>query len=132
IREPARFYPAGKAAAHLIGFTGLDNSGLTGLEMKFDRDLRGQALRILATKDARGNDIFNETLGAAPEKTGNSIYLTIDRAIQEIAEDELQKGLARAGAKKGFVIVSDPHTGRILALANAPGFDPNNSRRRSL
>lgn len=127
IREPARFYPAGNAAAHLLGFTGMDNSGLTGLERQFDKDLKGQAFKITATKDARGQFILSESQGAAPEKTGNSIYLTIDRVIQEIAEDELEIGLKRANAKKGFVIVSDPHTGRILAVANGPSFDPNST-----
>lgn len=128
IREPARFYPAGGAAAHLLGFTGMDNGGLAGLERQYDRDLKGQAFKITATKDAHGQFIFNETQGAAPEKSGNNIYLTIDRVIQEIAEDELEAGLKRAHAKQGFVIVSDPHTGRILAVANGPSFDPNGTR----
>lgn len=125
LREPARFYPAGSSAAHLIGFTGIDNGGLSGLERQFEKDLRGQAFKIIATKDAKGQFIFSEADGAAPEKTGNSVFLTIDRALQEIADDELEKGLKRARAKKGFAIVSDPYTGRILAVANYPSFDPN-------
>lgn len=125
IAEPSRFYPTGESAAHLIGFIGSDNSGLGGLERQFDQDLKGQAFKVVATKDARGQFILKETLGAAPEKSGNNIHLSIDRVIQEIAESELEKGIKAANAKRGFVIVSDPHTGKILALANYPSFDPN-------
>jgi cell division protein FtsI (penicillin-binding protein 3) len=132
LREPSRYYPAGNAAAHLLGFTGLDNNGLTGLERQFEKDLRGQAFRIHAGKDARGRFIYREASGAAPEKSGNSLYLTLDRVIQEIAEDELAKGVRTAQAKKGIAIVSDPHTGRILALANYPGFDPNQGRKQPI
>ena len=132
ITEPARFYPAGSAAAHIIGFTGLDNSGLAGIERQFDKDLRGQPIHITTAKDARGNFIFNESEGAAPSKMGHGIHLTIDRVIQEIAEDELEAGVRRSKANKGFAIVSDPHTGRILAIANYPNFDPNNARTVSI
>ena len=128
ITGPARFYPAGSAAAHIIGFTGLDNSGLAGIERQFDKDLRGQPLRVLTSKDARGKFIFNESEAAAPSKVGSSIYLTIDRVIQEITEDELEAGVRKARAERGFAIVTDPHTGRILAIANYPSFDPNNAR----
>ncbi len=128
INEPARFYPAGGAAAQILGFTGLDNGGLAGLERQFDRDLRGKGVKVMASKDARGNFIVNESVGAAPERTGNSIMLTIDSVIQEIAEEELAAGVKQSMAQKGFAIVSDPHTGRILAVANYPSFDPNNSR----
>lgn len=125
INEPSRFYPIGESAAQLIGFIGSDNSGLGGLERQFDQDLKGQAFKVVATKDAKGQFILKETLGAAPEKSGNNLHLTIDRVIQEIAESELEKGIKNAKAKKGFVIVSDPHTGKILAVANYPSFDPN-------
>lgn len=129
INEPSRFYPTGESAAHLIGFIGSDNAGLSGLERQFDQDLKGQAFKVVATKDARGQFILKETLGAAPEKSGNNIHLTIDRVIQEISETELAKGVKAANAKGGFVIVSDPHTGKILAMANYPAFDPNYPRK---
>ncbi len=125
VSEPSRFYPTGESAAHLIGFIGSDNAGLSGLEKQFDADLKGQAFKVLATKDARGQFILKETLGAAPEKSGNNLYLSIDRVIQEIAESELEQGINNANAKRGFVIVSDPHTGKVLAVANYPAFDPN-------
>ena len=128
INEPARYYPAGSAAANLLGFMGLDDHGLAGLERQFDKELHGKAYKVKAEKDAKGNFILNETVEAKPERTGNNIYLTLDRVIQEIAEDELQAGVKKASAKHGFAIVSDPHTGRILAVANYPTFDPNDSR----
>ncbi len=65
---------------------------------------------------------------AMPEKSGDSIQLTIDRAVQEIAERALQEGVKNAKARGGMAVVADPHTGKILALANNPTFDPNNQR----
>ena len=129
ISEPARYYPAGSAAAQLLGFTDMDNGGLAGIERQFNSDLMGQHLKITASKDAHGNFIFNAAAGAAPEKTGSSLYLTIDKVIQEIAEDELAAGVRLTGAKRAFAVVSDPHTGRLLAVANIPTFDPNDIRR---
>ena len=128
IDEPARYYPSGSAAGPLLGFTGLDNSGLSGLERQFDKDLRGKGSKVRASKDAKGNFIVKETTGAAPERTGNSVILTIDSVIQEIVEDELAKGVRQANAVRGFAIASDPHTGRLLAIANYPSFDPNNAK----
>lgn len=132
ITEPARFYTVGSAAAQLLGFVGLDNDGLAGLERQYDQALRGKPHKVLARKDARGQFIFDETGGAAPEKMGHSLHLTLDRVIQEIVEDELEGGVRRARAKSGFAIVSDPHTGKVLAVANYPGFDPNQSRKLPL
>lgn len=125
ITEPARFYPIGSGAAQLLGFVGMDNNGLAGIELQFDQILRGRPHKLMARKDARGQFIFDATDGTAPEKMGHNVQLTIDRVIQEITEDELAEGVRRARAKSGFAIVSDPHTGRILAVANYPGFDPN-------
>lgn len=128
ITESARFYPTGSAAAHIIGFVGLDNGGLAGIERQFERDLRGQPRKISTGKDARGQFIVSETDGATPMKPGHSIHLTVDRVLQEIAEDELEAGVKKARAKSGYAIVTDPHTGRILAIANYPNFDPNAAR----
>ncbi len=128
LSEPARYYPAGKAAAHLLGYVGTDNYGLLGIERLYEKDLRGQSVRVSQSKDARGQILFLSSSNVAPEKTGNNIYLSIDRAIQEIAEDELEKGVREAKADSGFAIVSDPHTGRFLALASFPTFDPNNPK----
>jgi cell division protein FtsI (penicillin-binding protein 3) len=125
VAEPDRYYPLGSNLASVIGYVGTDNKGLMGLERRHDRQLRGQSTSIFKPQDARGRAIFFKSDLAAPEKSGHSIILTIDQAIQEIAQNELIEGVNRARAKQGFVIVSDPHTGRILALANYPTFNPN-------
>lgn len=127
--EPARFYPGGSMAANLIGAVGLDNRGLFGLEAHYDSTLRGQENKILHAKDARGNSIFFNSSSAMPERSGNNMYLTIDQAVQEIAEESLAKAVKKSGARGGFAVVADPHTGRILALANNPTFDANSTAR---
>ncbi|NDE14910.1 penicillin-binding protein 2 [bacterium] len=128
ITESARYYPAGPAAAHLLGYVGLDNRGLHGLELFYDRELRGQSQRIKGAKDARGRRIFTGDDQAEPELPGHSLHLTLDRVIQEIAEEAVRAGAERAKAKGAFALVSDPHTGKILAVANHPSFDPNDFR----
>ncbi len=125
IREPSRFYPTGAASANILGITGFDNSGLLGLEQQFNNDLRGERLKLSTTIDAHGKFIYEEKSGAAPLRTGHDLHLTLDRAIQEITAHELELGLQRAKAVRGFAIVSDPHTGNILAMASHPNFDPN-------
>lgn len=127
VMEPARYYPAGVAAANLLGYVGLDDVGLSGIERQLEKPLAGSPIKVFQSKDAKGNTIFLQSHEAAPEQTGDNIYLTIDRAVQEIAEDALRKGVHTANAQGGFAIVSDPHTGQILALANYPTFDPNNA-----
>src|SRR5690606_32268122 len=82
ISEPARFYPGSQAASHLLGFVGIDNKGLVGLERQYDRDLRGRSHTIQPSIDAHGQTIYRDKTGAAPEKNGNNVYLTIDRVIQ--------------------------------------------------
>lgn len=125
IMEPARYYPAGNAASNLIGYVGIDNSGLLGLEQKYNSTLKGVAAKVIGSQDARGNKIYFNSNKASPEESGNNIHLTIDAAIQEIAQESLNKWVKEADAKGGFVIVNDPHTGKVLAMANAPTFDPN-------
>ncbi len=132
ISEPARYYPAGSAAANLLGLVGIDDRGLSGLEHQYDKILAGSPIKFVQTKDARGQTIFSQSQDAAPEKTGDRLHLTIDKVIQEITEQALRNGVKSAKAKSGFAIVSDPHTGRILSVANYPSFDPNDVRRISL
>ena len=127
IPEPSRYYPS-QLASQLLGYVGTDNKGLLGLELKYDRILRGDHETNVMKRDARGRLIHNETESAAPQKPGHRIHLSLDRVVQEISERALEKGVTAAAAKSGFVIVSDPHTGHILAMANYPKFNPNNSR----
>ena len=126
VLEPSRYYPGGRAAANLLGYVGTDNVGLLGLEHAFDEQLQGTSSKLISLKDARGHLILMNAKQITPEKTGNNIILTIDRAIQGITEEALLAGVEKSGAKMGFAIVMDPHTGRILSMANYPNFNPNN------
>lgn len=128
IQEPTRFYAAGQSAANLVGFTGFDNSGLFGIEQQYESKLRGEPVKLKINTDARGKYIFQDAPEPNSDKTGHEVHLTIDRAIQEIASNELAAGLQKARSSRGFAIVSDPHSGHILAVANVPNFDPNNRR----
>lgn len=125
VSEPSRFYPGNSAGGQLIGFVGADDHGLMGLEKQFDQVLTGKQTELTAYTDARGRTIFSNPDDIAPMKGGSSMVLTIDRAIQEIAEEELAHGVRLAKAKGGSLVAIDPHTGRILALANVPEFNPN-------
>ncbi len=125
ILEPGRFYPGGSIASNLIGYVGLDNKGLFGLEARYNKELTGHNTEATLSRDARGLPIFTNPKKATPESPGHNIVLTIDRAIQEIAEEALYKWIKKGRASSGFALVADPHTGRILASANYPTFDPN-------
>lgn len=126
IMEPARFYPYGKIASHLVGISGIDDKGLMGLEKQFDESLKGKVNQISQAKDAKGQPIFLDSQIATPQEPGLDLHTTLDLALQEIAENALKDGITKAKAKRGFVLIQDPHTGDILALAIAPNFDPNN------
>ncbi len=125
-QEYRRYYPNAEVGAQLLGFTGLEHQGLEGLELKYNDLLlsKGEGLRE-GRKDNRGR-----VIGASQEKgketlPGSSLVLTINQKIQFIAERELAEGLRSSGSKAGCVIVLDPATGKVLALANQPGFNPN-------
>ena len=126
VKEPKRFYPSGELAGHLIGFVGLDATGLEGLELKYDHYLKGPPEKLLWTRDAKGKRLYPrvEIPKAAPRENYN-LVLTIDNRIQHLAESHLKSAVKAKGAKGGFAIVMDPRTGEILALANEMGFDPN-------
>jgi cell division protein FtsI (penicillin-binding protein 3) len=124
--EFRRVYPNGPLAGHLVGFAGLDGQGLEGVERAFDALLRGDAARRAEGRDARGRGLLSDGLDAeavAPE--GPALVLTIDRRIQFAAEEALGDAIREADASGGTAIVLDPTSGEVLALANAPAFDPN-------
>ena len=125
VNEATRLYPLQSIAAHIIGAVGSENQGLMGLERQFQGILAGKASAVSPSKDARGRTILYSSDMAAPDLPGHTIQLSLDHAIQEIAEEALATGVTAARAKSGFAIVTDPHTGKILALANYPTFDPN-------
>jgi cell division protein FtsI (penicillin-binding protein 3) len=126
--EPSRVYPSGSILSPLLGNVSIDSHGLAGIELQFDRELQGNSREIVATKDARGQMIFSEGNETEPTRSGYSITLTVDRAIQEIAFNALKLGIEEAEAVSGSAIVMDPNSGAILAVADYPTFDPNTTR----
>ncbi|HEX3249566.1 MAG TPA: penicillin-binding protein [Pyrinomonadaceae bacterium] len=120
--EPKRFYPNGSLAAHVLGYVGLDGQGLGGVEQSFNEKISGEPGQLFIEKDANGKAYESYEIAAKP---GQTVVLTIDQSIQYLAEQALQGAVQRARAKSGTVIVLDPRSGEILALANAPTFDPN-------
>jgi cell division protein FtsI (penicillin-binding protein 3) len=122
IKESKRFYPNKELAAHLLGWVGIDNKGLSGLEHTYDPQIRGKAGTILVHTDAR-HKAFSRS--ERPPTTGSTIELTIDENLQHIAERELHAGVLENRAAGGTAIIMNPHTGEILAMANEPTFNPN-------
>ena len=125
VRENQRRYPNRELASHLLGYVGVDNVGLGGIEGTYDSLIRGKAGTILVQTDARRH-AFSRV--ERPPTTGASLELTIDQYLQYIAERELRAGVESSGASAGSAVVMDPFTGEILALANFPSFNPNNYR----
>lgn len=125
-KENKRFYPERNFASHILGFTGIDSQGLDGVELIYDKYLRGVSGRIVSETDALSRKLPFGVDQYIPPKEGLNLQLTIDKFIQHIAERELEKVVAEHKAKKGTIIVMDPRNGEILALANKPDYDPNN------
>ncbi len=126
MREPKRFYPHKELASHLIGFSGFDSSGLEGLELEYDSFLKNVPGKALWRKDARGNRLYQKGHRGGIRAVGaSSLILTIDSKIQYIVETELKMAVRKADARGGTVIVMDPRTGGVLAMANMPQFNPN-------
>ncbi|MDD5450234.1 MAG: penicillin-binding transpeptidase domain-containing protein [Candidatus Omnitrophica bacterium] len=125
IKESKRVYPNGYLAAHIIGFAGLDNVGLEGLELAQDRYLSGKAGFRLTNRDAKRRFLSATDKKVLEPINGFSLILNIDETIQNIAEQSLDAAYKKYNAKGATVIVMDPYNGEILALANRPAFDPN-------
>ena len=122
-KESRRFYPKRELLAHVLGYVGLDDVGLAGLESAYDVPIRGRAGRVLIQRDARRQAL---TSYVEREPTaGIALELTIDQYLQNIAERVLQDGVKEYGAAGGSIVILDPASGEILALANAPTFNPN-------
>ncbi len=120
--EPKRFYPNGSLAANVVGFVGLDGNGLAGIEQVYNDKIVGEPGKLFIEKDRRGLAYESTEI---PGRPGQTVVLTIDQSIQYQAEAALATAIKQSRAKSGTAIVLDPHSGEILALANAPTFDPN-------
>ncbi len=121
-KEPKRFYPARDLAAQVLGSVGMEDSGQSGIEHAFDDELKGRPGKMFISVDARRKWFADVETQPDP---GDNLVLTIDKNIQYIAEKELEQAIHDTQAIAGTVIVENPHTGEILALANRPTFNPN-------
>jgi cell division protein FtsI (penicillin-binding protein 3) len=123
IKESRRYYPKKELAAHVLGYVGLDNVGLAGLESTFDGRIKGREGKMLLQTDARRHAVASRE--ERPPTAGDGLELTIDEYLQYIADRELRTGIAENAASGGSVVILQPYTGEILALANWPTFNPN-------
>jgi len=125
IPEPKRFYPCISLAAQCIGFCNIDGLGLDGIELKYNRYLRGKPVRLVVARDAKGNPIITRNQEAFASSATHNIYLTLYETVQHIVEEELARAVILHRAKSGMAIVMNPITGEVLAMANYPFFNPN-------
>lgn len=123
--RPQRFYPNGRLAANVLGFAGIDNQGLEGLEAYYDRTLRGTEGMLVRERDATGRAIPDGIERRIEPTDGHDLVLTIDQVIQYIVERELERGVLESQAEMGIFVAVDPKTGEVLAMATYPSFDPN-------
>lgn len=124
MNEAKRVYPKGKLASHIVGSVGVDNQALEGIELQFDRYLKTRGGKVFSERDAGGRTLSS---GVNKEAKGNNIVLTIDEGLQGIVEKEIEKAMVKWRAAAASAIMMDPFTGEILALANMPSYDPNNT-----
>lgn len=125
INEARRFYPAGRLACHLLGMVGIDNKGLEGVELYYDKELKGKHGWRRSQRDAKKREIASCEIDALPARDGKSIVLSIDEVIQHIIEKEIEDIVTSYKAKAVSIIAMEPETGEILGLANHPWFNPN-------
>ncbi len=123
--ESKRFYPNMEIAAHVVGFTGRDPNGLEGIELKYDSIILGNTGYMITERDALGRNIAVKNAVIKDSAPGKSVTLTLDKTIQFIAEKELAKAVQESNAKSGMALVMESDTGKVLAMANYPTFNPN-------
>ncbi len=129
VPELKRYYPKGTLASHIVGFVNSDNTGLEGVERQLDKQLSAQTENTTKVKDARG---YTLSEGTMKELKGNDVILTIDEGLQHIVEKNLDGIMAKWRAASATIIMMDPHTGEILALANRPTYNLNDSGATSM
>ena len=125
VRESKRYYPYGNLLSHVLGYVGIDNQGLSGIELMYDKYLTGESGAIKYFSDAKGNklNLSEIYLESSP---GMNVYLTIDINIQLALERELDNVSSTLDPDHSLAVVIDPNTGEILAMSSRPTFDPNN------
>ncbi len=130
VRESKRFYPNRSLACHVLGTADIDNKGLEGLELYYNKYLKGESGWLISTQDAKRKILESYQYEFIPPKNGFNLVLTIDEVIQNIAERELYTMYKKYNAKGASIIVMDPRSGDILALANFPNYDLNELTKR--
>lgn len=123
VTEYQRFYPLKNLAAHSIGFAGLDSTGLEGLELYYDQDLKTESVPVTAQRDALGRPVMFTSFGQSPNR--RDLHITLDRNIQHLSERVLEDAVTREQAKSGIAIVMDADSGGILAMAVRPSYNLN-------
>ncbi|HET7292027.1 MAG TPA: penicillin-binding transpeptidase domain-containing protein [Vicinamibacteria bacterium] len=122
LTETRRYYPKRELASHLLGYVGIDNLGMSGVEYAFEDQVRGRPAKVLVETDARRRPVSHTE---RPSTEGATVVLALDEAIQHAAETALERAVVESQASSGIAIVMDPMTGEVLALANRPTFNPN-------
>ncbi len=122
LTEHRRYYPQRELAAHVLGFVNLDNEGMSGVEHALEKEIRGRAAKVVVHTDARRRPVAQTE---RPSTDGASVTLTIDERIQHVAERELERSMAETQSQAGTVVVLDPWSGEVLAMAGRPAFNPN-------
>ncbi len=127
IKEPRRYYPQSRLAAQVVGFTDIDLKGLSGVELYMNQNLQGSHGMAVYQRDALGNTLYDPNYPARKPKKGKNVILTLDNTYQWIAEEESQYVVDTFDADAATIIITNPTTGEIMAMAVKPDFDPNNA-----
>lgn len=124
-KEPSRYYNYGSLASQILGFTDMENKGVSGIELAFNKELTGKEGYLIMQKDGKGNKRPDLSYTQKEPVQGDNIILTIDKNIQQLAEEELENGVKYYNAEKGKVVVMAVKTGEVLAMSSYPTFNPN-------
>jgi cell division protein FtsI (penicillin-binding protein 3) len=125
MEEAKRVWPQGRLAGHVLGFTNIDQHGLEGLELTLNGALKGQDGWRSTLRDAKGDQLIGPWTTETAPVDGYDVVVTIDSVVQQVAEDVLAWGVKQYHAKGGSITIMEPHTGRILAMATEPSYNPN-------
>jgi cell division protein FtsI (penicillin-binding protein 3) len=129
--EPTRYYPQGSVAGQVLGFVGLDSQGLEGVELHYDAHIRGETGSPVVERDALGRRVLAKGVEELKIPPGADIHMTLNTSFQHLAEKQLEAAVTKFRAKSGLVVIVEPFTGEVLAMANYPFFDPNKFTRLS-
>ena len=125
VKESKRYYPYKNMLSHVLGYVGIDNQGLSGIELEYDKYLTGKSGAIKYYSDGKGNRLNKSEVYVEPQN-GINVYLTIDLEIQQSIERELDNVISMYNPEQALIVVADPNTGEILGMGSLPDFDPNN------